>query len=97
MTRHCHQCGTEYTLHGQPGRLETCPTCGVDLKVCLNCIHYDTTVAYQCRERRAEPVDEKHTANYCEHFEMIRREWKGRAADPRADAAREKLRRLFGD
>ena len=98
MTRHCHQCGTEYKLPGQPGRLETCPQCGADLKVCLNCVHYDRAVAYQCRERRADPVMEKHMANYCEWFEMARRVWSPtNTPDARADAARERMKKLFGD
>jgi hypothetical protein len=99
-TRHCWKCGTEYKLSGSPGRLETCEKCGADLKVCLNCSSYDPRVAHQCRDRRAEPVDEKHMANYCEWFEMIRREYK-----PKEDAfgakqenkARDTLKKLLGD
>lgn len=97
MTRHCHKCGTAYTLSGQPGRTETCERCGADLKVCLNCMHYDLRSAYQCRERRAEPVSEKHMANFCEYFEFVKRVWAGTTADTREDAAREKLKKLFGD
>ena len=97
LNRHCHHCGWEYTLTGQPGRTECCHQCGADLKVCLNCIHYDVRVAHQCREKRADPVMDKQTANYCEYFELIRREWKVRAADAREEKARENLKKLFGD
>jgi hypothetical protein len=97
MTRHCHNCGCEYTLAGNPGRLETCPQCGADLKVCLNCIHHDRTVAEQCRERRADLVHEKHVANYCEYFDMAKRVWQGKGVDQREQAARERLKKLFGD
>jgi ribosome-binding protein aMBF1 (putative translation factor) len=96
-TRHCHQCGWEYAITGQPGRTESCHQCGADLKVCLNCIHFELRAAHQCREKRADPVMDKRTANFCEYFEMIRREWKGRAADAREDKARENLKKLFGD
>jgi ribosome-binding protein aMBF1 (putative translation factor) len=65
MTRHCHNCGEEWTLTGQPGRGESCMKCRADLRVCLNCAHYDPRVAQQCRERRAEPVLEKHMGNFC--------------------------------
>src|SRR5216684_4510029 len=75
-TRHCWKCGTEYKLPGGPGRSESCHQCGSDLKVCLNCISYDPRVAQQCRDRRADPVAEKHMANFCEYFDFIRREWK---------------------
>jgi len=98
MTRHCHNCGWEYTLAGQPGRTESCHQCGSDMKVCLNCVHYDAHVAHQCRERRSDPVAEKHMANYCEYFEFIRRTWAPRAeADSREQSARDSLKKLLGD
>jgi hypothetical protein len=98
MTRHCWKCGEEYKLPGMPGRSESCPRCGSDLKVCLNCISYDPRVAQQCRDRRADPVAEKHMANYCEYFEMLRREFAPPAQDKSREAkAREDLKKLLGD
>lgn len=81
-----------------PGRSDTCHQCNADLKVCLNCASYDARAAYQCRDRRADPVADKHLANFCEYFEFIRREWTPKTgADPRAEAARDKLKKLLGD
>src|SRR5574342_664215 len=60
VTRHCYNCGWEYTRTGFPGRSETCDQCHADLKVRLNCVSYDSRVAQQCRDRRADPVAEKH-------------------------------------
>jgi len=98
MTRHCWKCGWEWTLAGQPGRSECCHGCNSDLRVCLNCLHYDTKVAYQCRERRAEPVDQKHVGNYCEYFDFIRRDYrKPDLGEARENTARANLRKLFGD
>jgi hypothetical protein len=98
MTRHCHNCGWEYTLPGQPGRTESCHRCGNDMKVCLNCAHYDARVAHQCRERRADPVAEKHLANYCEYFEFIRRDWTPKSEiNSREQSARDNLNKLLGD
>lgn len=98
MTRHCWKCGTEYKLSGTPGRSETCYQCGSDLKACLNCVSYDKRVAYECRDRRADPVAEKHQANYCEYFELVRREYVPPAVDgAREDKARNALRKLLGD
>jgi hypothetical protein len=98
MTRHCWKCGTEYTLSGSPGRSECCHTCNSDLKVCLNCVSYDSRVAEQCRDRRADPVAEKHLANYCEYFEFIRREFVPPAEDRSREAkARDALKKLLGD
>ena len=98
MTRHCWKCGWEWTLSPQPGRNDSCHSCGSDLKVCLNCVSYDPKVAYQCRDRRADPVAEKGAANFCEYFEMIRRVYAApKAEHPREAAAREQLKKLFGD
>ena len=82
----------------QPGRSDSCHQCGSDLKVCRNCVSYDPKVAHQCRDRRADPVAEKDSANFCEYFEMIRRVYAAPAnANPREAAAREQLKKLFGD
>ena len=101
VTRHCWKCGTEYKLSGSPGRLESCERCGADLKVCLNCVSYDVRAAHQCRDRRAEPVQEKNMANYCEYFEMVRREYVPKSKDSsdlsRESKARDNLKKLFGD
>ncbi len=98
MTRHCHNCGWEYTLPGLPGRTEACHQCGQDLKVCLNCVSYDLRVAHQCRDRRADPVAEKHMANFCEYFDFIRRNWVGKKeGSAREQSARESLKKLLGD
>ena len=98
MTRHCWKCGTEYKLPGGPGRSEACPKCNSDLKVCLNCVSYDRNVAHQCRDRRADPVAEKHMANYCEYFEMVRREYVPASEDEsRESKARQSLKKLLGD
>lgn len=88
----------EYKLTGQPGRLETCQRCSSDLKVCLNCVSYDARVAQQCRDRRSDPVAEKHLSNYCEYFELVRRDYFPPAENTaRENKARDTLRRLLGD
>ena len=97
MTRHCFKCGLEWPFNRTPGRTETCERCGADLHVCFNCISYDPKVAYQCRDRRAEEVADKDRANFCEFFEMAKREWTKPSARSREDAAREKLKKLLGN
>jgi hypothetical protein len=96
INRHCHKCGREYTLAGTPGRSESC-ICGADLHCCLNCVSYDARAAEQCRDRRAELVHDKAGANFCEWFEMIRREYRPGGGNPREDTARDALKKLFGD
>jgi ribosome-binding protein aMBF1 (putative translation factor) len=98
LTRHCHKCGWEWTLAGQPGRGESCHRCNADLRVCLNCASYDPRVAYQCRDRRADPVEEKAVGNFCELFDFARRAYVPKtAANPREAAARDQLKKLLGD
>ena len=85
-------------MPGLPGRTESCHRCGADLKVCLNCVSYDSHVAHQCRDRRADPVGEKQMANFCEYFEFIRRLWAAKTeTNSREASARESLKKLFGD
>jgi hypothetical protein len=98
MTRHCHKCGWEWTLAGQPGRSESCHQCGADLRVCLNCVSYDARAAQQCRDRRADPVFDKHVGNFCEYFDFARRKFAAKdEKNIREDAARERMKKLFGD
>jgi hypothetical protein len=98
LTRHCYNCGWEYTRPGFPGRSETCDQCHADLKVCLNCVSYDLRVAQQCRDRRADPVAEKHLANFCEYFEFARREWAPKKETGTLEQrARDHLKKLLGD
>ena len=98
MTRHCWKCGWEWTLSGQPGRSESCPQCRSDLRVCLNCVSFDARAAQQCRDRRAEPVFEKHVGNFCEYFEFIRRDFVPPAEEKsRESTARDQLKKLLGD
>ena len=79
-----------------PGRNETCDQCGSDLKVCLNCVSYDKTVAYECRDRRAEEVAQKDRSNYCEFFDMASREYVPvQDRYNREDEARARLRKLL--
>lgn len=98
MNRHCHRCGWEWTLAGQPGRSESCHKCSADLRVCLNCVSYDARAAHQCRDRRADPVFEKATGTFCEYFDFVRRVYSPPGnPNPREASARDQLKKLFGD
>lgn len=97
LTKHCHKCGWEWPLAPLPGRNDSCHQCGVDMKVCNNCVSFDLKVAYQCRDRRADAVQDKHMANFCEYFEFVRREWAGAKADALEEKARDQFKRLLGD
>jgi hypothetical protein len=98
MTSHCHKCGWVWSFRDLPGRSESCPQCRADLRVCLNCSLHDRNAAFQCRDRRAEPVAEKDTANFCEYFDFKTRTWSGPGgANGQEEQARATLRGLLGD
>lgn len=98
MNRHCHSCGTAWNSSVSPGRTEICPSCRAELRCCLNCASYDARAAYQCRDRRAEPVLEKDRGNFCEFFQFAVRTYTAPAGAPsREQAARDALKSLFGD
>ena len=72
--------------------------CRADLRVCLNCAHYDPRIAQQCRERRAEPVLEKAVGNFCEYFDFARRNWTQKSETNKREAvAHDQLKKLLGD
>jgi len=67
------------------------------MRVCLNCQHYDVNAAQQCRERRAEPVFDKHVGTFCEWFDFARRDYSAPGQNPREDKARDSLKKLLGE
>lgn len=86
----CFHCKKELDASQRPGRGESCPKCGSDVKVCLNCRFYDRGAYNQCREPSAERVVDKDRANFCEFFEF----WTGSQATDNEDPLK-KLRELF--
>ena len=91
----CFACGAAFDPDLEIFRATTCPSCGKDAHVCLNCRFYDTSVHMECRESIAEPVAQKDRSNFCEYFK-VRETVRGPAAGDRAEAAREAAERLFG-
>jgi len=63
----------------------------------VNCAFFDSRAAHQCRDGRAEPVEHKDLANFCEFFDFKPRVWSSVSEDSRAEAARAALKNLFGE
>jgi predicted RNA-binding Zn-ribbon protein involved in translation (DUF1610 family) len=66
--RICHRCKNELDVRDKVGRKEACPSCGSDLRVCLNCRFYDPGAYNQCHETQAERVVDKDRSNFCDYF-----------------------------
>ena len=92
----CYSCGHEFPESMAVYRSTLCPSCGKDVKVCLNCRFYDPGAHWDCRETINEMVADKERANFCEFFVL--------AATPRtrrdgtgAHEARTRFDDLFGN
>jgi hypothetical protein len=68
LMKTCHACNGVLSEDLKVGRKDECPSCGADLRCCLNCVFYDRAASKQCRETVTELVREKEKANFCDHF-----------------------------
>ena len=89
--RICHACKKKISGELKVGRSDECPSCGADLRCCLNCRFYDRAVSKQCRETVSELVREKEKANFCEYFSYAEKRI------PAADAGVEQTRKTLDD
>ncbi len=95
----CHFCSAVVENPRDVYRTTTCPACGKDLKICLNCRFYSPGAHWDCAESIDEPVNEKDRANFCSYFAFA-------AARPGAkkagsvdakEQAKRKMDQLFGN
>jgi hypothetical protein len=66
--RACHSCGAELDDRMEVFRSSVCPSCGKDLRICLNCVFYNPGAHWDCRENIPEAVRDKDRANFCDYF-----------------------------
>ncbi len=67
----CGHCGASLPIVGnQVSRRDLCPGCGAELRSCVNCRHYDPSVAKGCKEPFAEVPTDREDANFCEFFQI---------------------------
>jgi len=64
----CHACNKDLSIGREVNRKDVCPSCGADVRCCLNCSFYDTKVSKQCREPGSELVKDKARSNFCDYF-----------------------------
>ncbi|MFN7135865.1 MAG: hypothetical protein ACK4N5_27620 [Myxococcales bacterium] len=78
----CYACGLDQDFQVL-GRRDTCEKCGVDLRCCRQCRHFDENTHHGCKEPAAEVPREKTQGNFCEFFSASRG---GKAEDETAKA-----------
>lgn len=77
-------------------RSSTCPSCGADVKVCLNCRFFEPEAHWDCRETINEMVAEKGRANFCDFFVLSQQKRDVRDKTPETKA-RTDFDKLFGN
>lgn len=94
MTDSCIFCSGALDIpsNRRPGRGESCPGCGRDLKCCKQCVYFDEGAYNECREPSAERVVDKEKANFCDYFEFHRTSG---AVSEKKESWRDELENLF--
>lgn len=93
---YCYACGKEFPEDFKVYRNTECPSCGRDVKVCLNCRFYNPGAQYDCSENISEAVRDKEKSNFCEFFSLSSRAGSG-IKETKAQKAREALDNLFSN
>lgn len=89
----CSVCRKEVGVDKFFSRKSTCPKCGSDLHICLNCRFYSETSHNKCREPKAEFQRSRDRANFCDFF--VFSEEKGSSSGEEKEEALKKLNDLF--
>ncbi len=89
----CHQC-KEPILSDYISVRDTCPSCGMDLRICYNCIFYDSGSYNECKEPQSEFVSNKDGNNFCDYF-RFKLEKRADNSGGKVEHAKAKLEELF--
>ena len=91
----CFSCraALDFSQAANVPRGEVCSQCRADVRVCLNCSHYDAAAYNQCRESMADRVLDKDRSNFCDYFRL--RGSDNQAKTSEKEAALKKLDELF--
>jgi hypothetical protein len=75
----CARCGYELTVAVAWSPEGTCARCGTDLHTCAQCVHFDTSAAFECQKpvpTRVSPKDVHNTCTFYEPRTTVERETK---------------------
>jgi len=92
----CARCGTIHD--SQILSLSKCAKCGVDLRSCIQCVHFDPGASLECTEKIPARVSPKDVANDCAFFSG-RTSWEREttAAQPQNREAPSGAKKAFDD
>jgi predicted RNA-binding Zn-ribbon protein involved in translation (DUF1610 family) len=95
----CHFCGTAIENPREVYRSTSCPSCGKDLKICLNCRFYSPGAHWDCSESIDEMVRDKDRSNFCTFFSFRQSTPGSKGATPpgAGGQAKRKIDELFGN
>jgi ribosomal protein S27E len=65
----CTRCGHELTVAAAWSVDARCERCGADLHTCAQCVHFDTSAAFECQQPVPVRVSPKDARNECGLFE----------------------------
>ena len=78
----CARCGHELTVAAASDPDGTCPGCGSALHTCAQCMHFDTSAAFECQKPIPVRVSPKDARNTCVEYDVrttVERETKSQA------------------
>ncbi len=84
----CALCKKEIEVDRYLSRKATCPNCGGDLHICLNCRFYSETAHNKCLEPKSEFQRSRDRANFCDYFVFGERTSGSASGKEREDALR---------
>jgi len=97
----CVLCKKEIESDKYFSRKATCPECGGDLHMCLNCRFYSESSHNKCLEPKAEFQRARDKANFCDYFVFIEDSQRRKEnsvmslLDKEREDARKRLEKLF--
>ena len=90
----CALCNKELSADKYFSRKSTCPGCGGDLHICLNCRFFSESAHNKCLEPKAEFQRTRERANFCDFF-VFRENAVSSSSERDKEEARKKLDDLF--
>lgn len=89
----CYNCGKEITE--KIFRSTTCPSCGKQARVCLNCTFYSPGSQYDCKEHVSEAVSYKDESNFCDYFRYNKNNSSGNKNNQKTETSKKAFDDLF--